>query len=215
MITLKEKSVFIFDLDGTLYSQKKVRLAMAWKLFWHYLLRLNKIKELQALYQFRVCREMSDFKEMSIEDICHILSAKICLDFNIIKDVITKWMFDEPLELIKHYSYKDVCSFISKTQEKGKIIIIYSDYPVERKLNALKINPNLIFTSEDPRIHELKPSSKAMTLISGSVSQPICEIIYIGDRDEKDGASAKLLDISYCNIKLFRKTIITPNGDIR
>jgi len=58
--------LIVFDLDGTLYHQRALRIKMAGRLLSHYLFHLNQIKELWILYQFRKVRDRWDEIERSI-----------------------------------------------------------------------------------------------------------------------------------------------------
>ena len=51
MNTIMKKG-FIFDIDGTLYSQKAMRMKMLKRLLFFYAVRPNRLKELFALKSF-------------------------------------------------------------------------------------------------------------------------------------------------------------------
>ena len=60
---------YIFDVDGTLYSQKNVRIKMFFRLVRFYGLRMHRLKELHALYCFRKLREKEDCRNKNFEDL--------------------------------------------------------------------------------------------------------------------------------------------------
>ena len=212
--TLEKVQAYIFDLDGTLYSQKKMHIMMAEELIRYYAIHLNRIKDIYYIWKFRKLREYRDNKQISINELIGKMSSSEDKNKNIY-GVIDRWMFKEPLKLIKSCAYEEVINYIRKEKDRGKIIVIYSDYPVKDKLNALGICADMEVCSEDDNIKELKPSSKAMNYIMDRLNADASSVVYVGDRDEKDGESARLSGVVYYDIHQFRKIIVTgdDNGE--
>lgn len=202
-----EKKAVIFDVDGTLYNQSHMRIYMFIRLVSFYSLHLKSIKELIAIYYFRKLREEEKYRASGIEKITEIVAERLHIKTDIVASAIKKWMFEIPLDVINKCSYSDVISCARKFRDAEKKIIIYSDYPAEEKLSALEIPYDYIFVSGEGYLQELKPSIHAMKHILHSTELSPNEIIYIGDRDEKDGTSAKLVGIQYCDIHHFRRLI--------
>lgn len=199
--TINSKKVFIFDVDGTLYSQPKMRLNMALRLGKYYALHFWKFKELLTISKFRKIRENPDFQSSTINEQITYASKKTGISFDKAKSAIDKWMFMVPLNVMEKCAFKNLLEFIRIFQKEGKELVIYSDYPAEQKLKKLKLKPSKIFTPENPNIGELKPSKNAMAYILKELNCPVSNIIYIGDRDCKDKASAEYAGIDYCDIK--------------
>ena len=65
----------------------------------------------------------------------------------------------------------------------------------------LNVAYDRVFVSEE--IGLMKPSMKAMEWIVGNLDCPKDEVLYIGDRDDIDGASARSVGIDYVNIRRF------------
>ena len=194
---------YIFDVDGTLYSQKRVRIAMAFRLMSYYLFRPFCIKELFVLYQFRKRREYAEFKSYSIEKLCSAVGEKYHISADNVKQVVQKWMFEVPLDLIAKHRFKKVIDFINQQRNSNKMIVIYSDYPAIDKLLALDVAYDYVFISGENGLIEQKPSFIAMKHILACINLPVNELCYIGDRDDKDKASAEMMSISYCDIREF------------
>jgi phosphoglycolate phosphatase/putative hydrolase of the HAD superfamily len=55
--------VFLFDLDGTLYNQKKMHVYMLTKLLLYYGIRPHRLYELRVIYYFRKKRYDAHGKE--------------------------------------------------------------------------------------------------------------------------------------------------------
>lgn len=199
--TINNKKVFIFDVDGTLYSQRKMRMRMAMKLAVHYSLHFFRYKELKAISTFRKIRETAEFKETTMEQQIEYAANKCKIDYSKAKAAIEKWMFVVPLDIMEKCAFKDLIEFIKSFQGNGKELVIYSDYPADDKLKRLNLTPSMIFTPENPHIAHLKPSKKAMEYIISKLPCELNDIIYIGDRDCKDKRSAQYAGIDYCDIK--------------
>lgn len=206
--TLEKVQAYIFDLDGTLYSQKKMHIMMAEELIRYYAIHLNRIKDIYYIWKFRKLREYRDNKQISINELIGKMSSSEDKIKNIY-GVIDRWMFKEPLKLTKSCAYEEVINYIRKEKDRGKIIVIYSDYPVKDKLDALGICADMEVCSEDDNIKELKPSSKAINYIMDRLNADASSVVYVGDRDEKDGESARLSGVVYYDIHEFRKIIVT------
>lgn len=205
--TFEKTLAYIFDLDGTLYSKKKMHRKMAIELIRYYSIRLYKIKDIYYIWKFRRLREIKTNKKSSIDElICSMGNSD--RKRNYIYSVIDKWMFKEPLRLIKSCAYTDVVDYIIQ-EKKQKTVVIYSDYPIKEKLCALGLEADIEICSEDENINELKPSYKAMSYIVEKLNVGTDTVIYVGDRYEKDGESAKLFNIKYYDIHDFRKQIST------
>lgn len=200
---ISSKEVFIFDVDGTLYSQPAMRLRMAMSLGGYYALHFWKMKELVSLYLFRKLREDEKYRTKTMDEQISAAAGKTGIGTERCRSVVDKWMFVRPLDIMCKCAFASALDFISVMQSSGKKIVIYSDYPAKEKLDVLGINADYIFTPQDEKIGELKPSKKAMNHIVSQLECSSDAVLYVGDRDEKDGKSARLAGIDYCDIKAF------------
>ena len=204
---IKDRKGFIFDIDGTLYSQEQMRVKMLLRLLGHYCIRPHKLWELYAVYQFRKLREKSEWKQASFDELYKEIEKHISKPPAQIANRVQYWLFEAPLDVLRECAYQEVAEFINAQHEEGKQIIIYSDYPGKDKLGAIGIEYDLLFDFGQNGISEQKPSMSIMKkILSESGLQP-SELLYVGDRDDRDKASAELVSIPYCDISLFRKTI--------
>ena len=89
-------------------------------------------------------------------------------------------------------AYRDekLAQIISELRNKEIKVIVYSDYPVDNKLDALKIKADACFTSADKEIGCMKPDPKGLAHILNTFNMSSEEAIMIGDRYEKDGLAA-------------------------
>ena len=187
---------WIFDLDGTLYRQLPVRLEMAAKLAWHFAFRPWHLNELLLLREYRCNRErlMPDDENFArLERKYHLLPQKI----------IDDWMLERALPSVRRWRRKKILAAIAEHQSKGGRCIVYSDYPVERKLQAIGLRPTAAFWSGDPLIGCLKPDARGLNNIIAEFGLNRAEVLYIGDRDDRDGECARRAGVSYLDIDEF------------
>ncbi len=198
------KKTVIFDVDGTLYYQNKVRICMAVKLVQYCLFSNKRIRDVWCIFQFRKKREMEMYKNYSIAELISDVAVAYSVDEKELSSVINDWLFVKPLEAIRKYMRKEVIGFLNEMRTKGYQIVIYSDYPVEDKLKILDIKADRIFYPSDHTFSELKPDKSVMEHIVENAEIDVSDCYFIGDRDEKDGISAGFIGAKYYNVKKCR-----------
>ena len=192
-------SAYVVDMDGTLYFQKPVRIKMAMELLKYYLLHPFRINELLAIKKYREVREEGMFsEEEGFEDkqYDHVSSL-----YNIppdkFREIQEYWMIQCPLKYISMYKNYDLIDFLEKKISKGSTVTVYSDYPVENKLEAVGLKPTYYFSPADPEINCMKPDSKGLKYIISLMNVNEEDILFIGDRMEKDGECAKKCGVDF------------------
>lgn len=204
---LKAFEGLIFDVDGTLYSQSSVRLGMALRMGKYYACHLCKVKELWAVAEFRKFREKKDNAALTMEELYSLVAGKVGLAAPRVSQAVQRWMFAEPLELLKRFRYESVIDYINEAYEQGTKIAIYSDYPAKEKLEVLGVHYTRLFVSGDEGFPAQKPCSEAMETILRELNVPIEKLLYVGDRPDKDEASAKIAGVVYSDIRNFRASL--------
>lgn len=195
----------VFDLDGTLYNQKKLRLIMAARLGLHYLIRPLKIRELLWLKTFRKVRDNWEAYEQkaakdagTLDEKQYACVAKIhgTMPENV-ETVIRRWIYEKPLSALEKCVDKKIRAYIFELRKNHIPVFIFSDYPIEDKLNALKITADGMYAPGDERAIELKPSPMGLKLIMKEHGLTPEQILMVGDRDVKDGEAARRADVDY------------------
>lgn len=202
----------IFDLDGTLYSQPKLRLLMACCLFRHFLLHPFSLKELLILKKYREVRECwstishtlscSGNASDSLEAEQYAYTARqLGVTPSQVQLVVSHWMQDYPLTLLFRCRDRKLAALIGSLKEKGICTAVYSDYPVRDKLSALGIETDYAFCSMEPLINCMKPDPKGMQSVLNAIGVSGDEALMIGDRYSKDGMSAKNMGMDFIILK--------------
>lgn len=194
--------LILFDMDGTLYFQRPLRLEMGARLASYYLLRPHRIKELLALKKYRQLRERvgGAFDPVSLYEEAgqgyHMTADRT-------EAVIQRWMYRMPYRILKKYRDDGLWALIRILQEEGIRTAVYSDYPARGKMEALEMEFPYCFCGEDPLIRSLKPDPKGILKIMEQFDVKKEDVLMVGDRLVKDGAAAAAAGVDY---------LILPSG---
>ena len=218
---LTEYKAVVFDLDGTLYYQRKLRIKMAWMLFSYYLCHFWRIKELFVIKKFREVRENWDeitaasssgpkaagtgaadvqgdtgLPGLEDEQYGYVAGVMKCSAATV-KTTVETWMYEKPLKAVADTADRELLKIIEGIRRGGQKVFIFSDYPIEDKLKALGLTVDGMYAATDERVNELKPSPKGLKLIMEDNGFAPDEILIIGDRMSRDGQSAINADCDY------------------
>lgn len=197
----KDYDLIVFDVDGTLYFQNLLRITMVKRLFGYYVLHPHKFKDLLIIKEFRNIREKAE----NVDDIYDLTAKKCKVPTERAQEVIKKWIYDNPLDAVNASKDVELIEIINKLKESGKQIAIWSDYAADDKLKAMGIECQYIYTAEDERVGELKPSPKGLNLIISDLGVSKEKVLMVGDRMVKDGEAAKAADVDYLILSKSRK----------
>ena len=193
--------LYVFDVDGTLYYQNKLRLIMGKRLLMYYLLHPLKFKDLIIIKNFRSLRE--DAKDTN--GLFDITAKKCNVSVSRVNEVIKKWIYENPIDALIASKDDTLLAIIDKLKANGKTVAIWSDYEADDKLKALQLSTDYVYTAEQERVGELKPSPKGLNLIMSDLNVPKDKTIMIGDRMVKDGEAAKKAGCDYLILSKSKK----------
>ncbi|MDR0453174.1 MAG: HAD family hydrolase [Deferribacteraceae bacterium] len=165
---LSEYRLVILDMDGTLYYQLPLRLCMCAELVFYYAVHIHRIAELFMLRKFRKSYESGVLEKGP--------------------PAIERWMLEKPLRYIALFRDRKLLRLIRRLRENGAKIVIYSDYPVQKKVGVLPdLTADYCFCAADTSIQCLKPDVKGLNNILRITGETVTNGLFIGDRYEKDG----------------------------
>ncbi|MBQ7562619.1 MAG: HAD family hydrolase [Lachnospiraceae bacterium] len=221
----------VWDLDGTLYFQKKLRFIMACELLKYYLSHPSRIRELLAIKRFRKIREKweeiapgsetraalgselqaasedgTEEKPVSLEDAQYEYTASVLgMKSEDVKRAVEQWMYEKPLQFLRSCRDEKAAELFSGLKQKGIPCYIFSDYPIEDKLKALELFSDGNYAATDPKVSALKPDPKGLLLILSEHSLEPSEVLMIGDRDSRDGEAARRAGCDYVILSRSKK----------
>ncbi len=215
--SLYDYQVVIFDLDGTLYYQQPFRLRMIRFLARHVLTHPCCIKDFLIIYKYRKVREKWELYEkqcaqeprysaLGLEDRQYqYVADQMKTERTRVKKVIAFFMLEMPLRFLPAYRDEILANAIDALHRQHKTVVVYSDYPVEKKLKALGIRADRCYTSADARIGAMKPDPKGIAVILSDTNCPAADALMVGDRYEKDGLAARDNGVDYLIVGKTRK----------
>ncbi len=208
--SLLDYKAVIFDLDGTLYYQRPFRIKMVLYLAAHMLTHPSGIKDILLIKKYREVRE--NWEKLENDSFCkedknpdkdldsrqyeYVAEVKR-VSPECVRETVSFFMFEAPLKLLPSYRDDRMLALMDELRGKGVKVVVYSDYPVEAKLNALGAKADICFTSADEAIGCMKPNPKGIRVILETLGLRPDEAVMIGDRYEKDGIAAKENQMDY------------------
>lgn len=190
----------VLDLDGTLYDKTGLAARMMTRLWWCLpLLAAERFARRNAHYvQFASEEEFFGFFFTTMAR-GHWWGPRIA----------ERWYrhvyLPAMVRLIRKYHQprQETLDIMRECREKGLKMAIYSDYgSVIEKLEALHIDPkqfDLIISA--PELGALKPSEPCARRVLEMLDAKPEETLFVGDRDEKDGASARAVGAKFLLLK--------------
>ena len=200
LIDWKKIELVIFDVDGTLYNQSKLRKRMLFELIGYYIFRPWKYNDLLILYHYRKEREKrAGVIGNKLEQEQYLWCSAITgIGVAVIQKVVEKWIFEFPNKYLKSCRYPYVKEFFQILEHHHIKLAIYSDYEANRKMKALDLKVDLMVSSTDSQINAMKPQPNGLIYILNKLNVTAkTNCLFIGDRMELDGKCAENAQIPY------------------
>ncbi|MBR6492979.1 MAG: HAD hydrolase-like protein [Paludibacteraceae bacterium] len=186
----------VFDLDGTLYDKSGLAARMVRRLWWCLpMLASERLARRNMHYvRFNTPEEFFDyfFKTMSRG---HLWGPEVAAHWYAYVYLPTMVRM-----IAKYHTVRpEVLELMNECKQRGLQMAIYSDYgAVVEKLEALDIDPtqfNLLVSA--PELGALKPCEPCVRHVMELLGAKPEETLFVGDREDKDGASAKIVGAKF------------------
>ncbi len=181
----------IFDLDGTLYNQRRLRTCMALNLL-HVSVKTRSLKTLNVLRIYRQCREtlaegaLVDFMNRQFEDTAMRCGCSVVE----VREVVDEWIEQRPLIYLRACRYSGIEALFDALHRSGRTIAVFSDYSAAAKLEALSLKADLVVSATDGDVQRLKPDPAGLYKILNATGFEASRSLMIGDRFDRDWAAA-------------------------
>lgn len=181
----------VFDVDGTLYDQRGLRLIMLRALLVD-ALRSRSLDTLRTLRTFRHVREkLGDAGESSFMEAQFVQTAdRHGKTPQQVRELVGDWMEARPLASVARYRYPYLEELFAGLRRHGKKVAVFSDYPAVDKLAAMGLDADLVVCATDPEIGRLKPDPAGLLEILRRTGVAPERALMIGDREDRDAAAA-------------------------
>lgn len=182
----------VFDVDGTLYDQRRLRLRMVRELL-RDAVRTRSLGTLRTLRRFRHVREA--LGDAPVDDFMlqqYARTAALCRSTpEQVEALAAEWMEQRPLAFIADCRYPHVERLFERLQALGKGVAVFSDYPAIDKLKALGLRAEPVVCATDSAVARLKPDPFGLLHILAQTGVNTQRALMIGDRFDRDAAAAR------------------------
>lgn len=204
----------IFDVDGTLYDQRKLRLRMLSDMVAGAIWNPLTVYDFKIIWDFRRAREQNQFsREINIAEKQYTWGAAYShVSEKRVRQVVRKWMFEKPLRYLPAYRCRGVRKLFQYLSGHGIRTGIFSDYPAEEKLKALGLQADVMVCALDREVDRLKPDPKGLQVAAEKLGVPVSDCLFIGDREDKDGDCARGAGMPF--LLVARNQSYDPSSDI-
>ena len=181
----------VFDVDGTLYDQRRLQLAMLRQLLGH-AWQTRSLDTLRTLRTFRRVREA--LGEQAGADFVALQYAQTASRHGktpgAVRALTDEWMEQRPLPLLAACRYAQVAELFAGLRAAGKQVAAFSDYPAVAKLAALGLAADPVVCATDAGIERLKPHPAGLLAILRQTGVAPQRALMVGDRFDRDAAAA-------------------------
>jgi HAD superfamily hydrolase (TIGR01509 family) len=191
-----ELRLIVFDVDGTLYDQRRLRLRMLAEL-----LRASlggaSLEPILTLRQFRRTREAlaASPGENFLEAQYELVAARRGLRAEDVRSLVAEWMYERPLPFLPACRRPGVESLFQSLRRAGKRIGIFSDYPAHDKLNALGLRADFLVSATDDDVARPKPDPTGLLKLMRAAQVEPRQTLMVGDRAERDWEAARCSNV--------------------
>jgi FMN phosphatase YigB (HAD superfamily) len=190
----------IFDLDGTIYDKRGLARRMVRRLWWCLPLLAAERHTRRNMHYVQYASEVEFFGAFFTN-----MARGHWWTPNMAAVWYNTVYMPAMIRLIRrhHTTRPETMALIEECRQRQLTMAIYSDYGcVKEKLNALGVDPkqfDLLIAA--PQLGALKPSEPCARRVMEMLQADPKTTLFVGDRDEKDGASARAVGAEFLLIK--------------
>ena len=200
----------LFDVDGTFYYQTPLRAIMI-LLFVAFNIHNPKelLRKAKVITAYRKAQENLRYSLQGSTN-CSIRQIDLTLNnsgesHGYVSKTIIEWFEKRPLSFLRFCRRPGLNSVLYQLDQKGFKLGVFSDYPAQHKLLALKIYKyfSTIMSTNDPEVKGFKPKTNGFAVAARRMGLKPSEVLYVGDRAEVDGIGASAVGMPVVILKGF------------
>lgn len=189
----------LFDLDGTLYRQSRLRLMMAGELatvpwFQHAPWRVSRVwRMLQTFRHVREELRVLGRPAEPLERLQYTLAAERAgVAVGEMEAVVREWIFTRPLKYLRQVVRPHTDEVLGGLRDRGLRLGVFSDYPAVDKLKAMGLEQRFGMTLEatETDVNAFKPHPRGFLVAADRWGLSPADVLYVGDRAEVDAVGA-------------------------
>lgn len=189
-------SLVVFDVDGTLYDQRPLRMRIARDLLLH-TLTAQTLRPLLVLRAYRRIRERLADREVGPFEaplLAETAAHTRCSTEDVLA-IVSEWIEQRPLVYLASCRFTGLNSVFDGIRKSGRTIGVLSDYPARAKLTALGLTADHTVSAGDDEVGFMKPNPRGLQTLIARAGATAASTVLIGDRVERDGAVARRLGV--------------------
>jgi len=182
----------IFDVDGTIYSQRALRLRIVPRLAAaHWSKPAAGMRSLQVLRAYREAHEELRNREYSADLQVELAARKCRRDVDDVRAVIAEWFDAMPLGLLAGCVYPELPGFLDFLQQRRIALGVFSDYPAGAKLGAMGLAGRFSQMLCAADAGRQKPDPAGVLAVAAAMGLEPRRALYLGDRSIDMEAAAR------------------------
>jgi HAD superfamily hydrolase (TIGR01549 family) len=209
----------VFDVDGTLYDQSRLRRAMLLKLIRAY--ALHPLQGRQVARVIRAYRHaQEELRESTSVDPARqqatVAAGRTGVPTAEVERITVRWLEHEPLQVLARYRRAGLVETLAALRRDGVRLGVVSDYPAEDKLTALDIRQffDVVVSAQDPDVGAFKPNPRGLQVCLARLGVSAENALYVGDRPETDAVAARSFAVGCVIIGSRRPLVATDHVSI-
>lgn len=187
----------LFNVDGTLYDQPRLRRWMLQRLircYWSQPVEgLAAVRILQAYRRGQEhLRASSETEGNPGEEQLQFACRQSGGRADVVRACVARWMEREPLAFLPRAIRPDAVNALRLAKQRGLLLGVVSDYPADAKLKALGIGDlfDIVVCAEDANVQRFKPNPRGIEVALHRLGVSRDQAVYVGDRIDVDAAAA-------------------------
>jgi HAD superfamily hydrolase (TIGR01549 family) len=183
----------LFDLDGTLYNQSRMRALMALELgtmpaFGPF----TAPRRWRALRAYRHAQERLRGLDANPSTQGALAAEASGVPVSEVERIADEWMQRRPLKYLRLCRAPGAVALIDWLMRAGIKLGVLSDYPAAAKIAALGLDGRFdpILCATDPEVGAFKPNPRGFLRAASIWKLPPADVLVVGDRPEADAAGA-------------------------
>jgi len=195
-VALARIRAVLFDVDGTLYAQTPLRVAMACEMLLASSFKPERRHEVRRVLTFRRLRETLRERPCSsgaLERLQYaVVSQRLHCSVLDVETAVEEWIYRRPTKWMRYCRRPGIERLLDFLENRGIARGVFSDYPAADKLAALGLSGrfDVIVSAVDADVGAFKPDARGFLAAAQRWKIPAHQVLYVGDRPDVDAAGA-------------------------
>ena len=193
----REIRLVVFDVDGTLYDQRRLRAVMAAEILATCVRSPRAVRDIRLVRQYRRCLEDAAADGGGLDAVASRTALATGAAEDRVRAVAEEWLQHRPLRHLPRVGLPPARATVDALRRAGVMTAAWSDYPVAEKLRALDVDVDFSVWSGDAGVGALKPHPAGLEEAMSRAGASAAQTLMVGDRAGRDGAAAAAVGVAF------------------